>query len=46
MVRPDAVEEDEMLGSLIINQETDITLIIGGIQIILNTCLDIKNEDK
>ena len=45
-IRADIQDEDEMLGNLIINQENDITSIIGGIQIILNTCLEIKQDDK
>ena len=32
--------------SLVINQETDILLIIGGLQCIINACLGIKIDDK
>jgi hypothetical protein len=35
---------NDNLENLVINQESDIVLIIGGLQCIINTCLDIKSD--
>lgn len=32
--------------NLVINQESDIVVIVGGLQCIINTCLDIKDENR
>jgi|TARA_B110001450_G_C17564337_1_gene458124 hypothetical protein len=36
--------EGDPFESLVINQESDIISIIGGLQCIINTCLDIKED--
>jgi len=37
-------QEGNPFDTLRINQEADIVLIIGGLQVIINTCLDIKSD--
>ena len=41
-----AIAEKDPFDTLVINQETDIVQIIGGLQCIVNTCLDITSDGQ